>query len=335
MGLSVTLSFMDTSQLPKKAVARTDSTSSTIPRAKSDQRGTAERTLLNRAASADTVAAEVSSSRLRKASMGKKGQIRKARSAQLRVELDELSGGTSLSRASSASLGFSFSFTGFNAPIEDLTDHNHLSDDDNQAEDIETGTRKKIIAEPTLPIHLKFQEVKYKVVVKGVTTTTEKPILHGITGSVSPGEVLALMGPSGSGKTTLLSLLGGRTNPMLAEGSITYNETPYSKPLKRRIGFVTQDDVLFGHLTLPKTLTRNQKEERAMDVIDELGLESECKDICSTEEPKGKLANRCKIPAPATDTQGVPPRSGLQKQRPGLCLVPESATRITHPFEAH
>ncbi|KAK1257521.1 ABC transporter G family member 22 [Acorus gramineus] len=221
--------------------------------------------------------------------MGKKGQIRKARSAQLRVELDELSGGTSLSRASSASLGFSFSFTGFNAPIEDLTDHNHLSDDDNQAEDIETGMRKKIIAEPTLPIHLKFQEVKYKVVVKGVTTTTEKPILHGITGSVSPGEVLALMGPSGSGKTTLLSLLGGRINPMLAEGSITYNETPYSKPLKRRIGFVTQDDVLFGHLTvketltyaallrLPKTLTRNQKEERAMDVINELGLER-CQD---------------------------------------------------------
>ncbi|KAK1287933.1 ABC transporter G family member 22 [Acorus calamus] len=262
-----------------------DSTSSIIPRAKSDQQGAAERTLLNRAASADTVEPEVSSSRLRKASMGKKGQIRKARSAQLRVELDELSGGTSLSRASSASLGFSFSFTGFNAPIEDLTDHNHLSDDDNQAEDIETGTRKKIIAEPTLPIHLKFQEVKYKVVVKGVTTTTEKPILHGIRGSVSPGEVLALMGPSGSGKTTLLNLLGGRTNPMLAEGSITYNEMPYSKPLKRRIGFVTQDDVLFAHLTvketltytallrLPKTLTRIRKEERAMDVINELGLE--------------------------------------------------------------
>lgn len=52
-----------------------------------------------------------------------------------------------------------------------------------------------------------------------------------------------------------------------------------------RIGFVTQDDVLFPHLTvketltfaallrLPKTLTKQQKEERAMDVISELGLE--------------------------------------------------------------
>lgn len=52
-----------------------------------------------------------------------------------------------------------------------------------------------------------------------------------------------------------------------------------------RIGFVTQDDVLFAHLTvketltyaalllLPKTMTRQQKEDRAMDVIYELGLE--------------------------------------------------------------
>ena len=52
-----------------------------------------------------------------------------------------------------------------------------------------------------------------------------------------------------------------------------------------RIGFVTQDDVLFAHLTvretltyaallrLPRTMTRRQKEERAMNVIYELGLE--------------------------------------------------------------
>ena len=52
-----------------------------------------------------------------------------------------------------------------------------------------------------------------------------------------------------------------------------------------RIGFVTQDDVLFPHLTvketltyaarlrLPNTLTQEQKEQRALDVIHELGLE--------------------------------------------------------------
>ena len=48
---------------------------------------------------------------------------------------------------------------------------------------------------------------------------------------------------------------------------------------------MTQDDILFPHLTvketltyaallrLPKTLTKQQKQKRAMDVIYELGLE--------------------------------------------------------------
>ncbi|KAG5556336.1 hypothetical protein RHGRI_006813 [Rhododendron griersonianum] len=159
-----------------------------------------------------------------------------------------------------------------------------------ETEDLEAGTRKmKIQAEPTLPIYLKFTEVTYKVILKGMTSTVEKDILNGISGSVSPGEVLALMGPSGSGKTTLLSLLGGRLREPTTGGLVTYNDQPYSKFLKSRIGFVTQDDVLFPHLTvketltyaallrLSKTLAKEEKEKRAVDVICELGLER-CQD---------------------------------------------------------
>ena len=82
--------------------------------------------------------------------------------------------------------------------------------------------------------NLQFTEVRYSVVLKGITTTTEKEILHGITGSVRPGELLALMGPSGSGKTTLLSLLGGRITANIIQGSVTYNDEPYTKSLKGR-----------------------------------------------------------------------------------------------------
>ncbi|KAK8371156.1 hypothetical protein V6Z12_A01G226200 [Gossypium hirsutum] len=161
---------------------------------------------------------------------------------------------------------------------------------DNNAEDVEARTCKmKFQTEPTLPIYLKFTDVTYKVIIKGMTSCEERDILNGITGAVNPGEVLALMGPSGSGKTTLLNLLGGRLIQSTGGGSITYNDQPYSKFLKSRIGFVTQDDVLFPHLTvketlmyaarlrLPKVLTRQQKEKRAVDVIYELGLER-CQD---------------------------------------------------------
>ncbi|KAB2098058.1 hypothetical protein ES319_A01G212000v1 [Gossypium barbadense] len=140
----------------------------------------------------------------------------------------------------------------------------------------------------------RFTDVTYKVIIKGMTSCEERDILNGITGAVNPGEVLALMGPSGSGKTTLLNLLGGRLIQSTVGGSITYNDQPYSKFLKSRIGFVTQDDVLFPHLTveetlmyaarlrLPKVLTRQQKEKRAVDVIYELGLESNM--ICRCQD---------------------------------------------------
>ncbi|KAI7734095.1 hypothetical protein M8C21_007039 [Ambrosia artemisiifolia] len=221
-------------------------------------------------------------------SNSKNTHIRKTRSAQMKFDLDDVGSGAALSRASSASLGFSFSFTGFTMPPDEIADSRPFSDDD-IPEDIEAGTRRKFQTEPTLPIYLKFTEVTYKVVIKGMTSTVEKDILNGISGAVHPGEVLALMGPSGSGKTTLLSLLGGRLTNPAPGGSITYNDKPYSKFLKSRIGFVTQDDILFPHLTvketltyaallrLPKKLTKQEKEKRAADVIRELGLER-CQD---------------------------------------------------------
>ncbi|KAG2543364.1 ABC transporter G family member 22-like isoform X2 [Panicum virgatum] len=262
---------------------------------------------LSRTASAETVLSNADTTSLsRKSSFGRKRtasagggggggggnrHIRKSRSAQLKVDVEDLvSSSAALSRASSASLGFSFTFTGFTPPPQGMhysADPTTFSDDDSPM-DIEAGARrrKKLMTEPTLPIYLKFTEVKYRLSAK---KGSPREILGGISGSVSPGEVLALMGPSGSGKTTLLSILGGRAGGGAVEGCVSYNDEPYSKSLKRRIGFVTQDDVLFTHLTvketltyaallrLPRTMTRQQKKERAMDIIYELGLER-CQD---------------------------------------------------------
>lgn len=104
---------------------------------------------------------------------------------------------------------------------------------------------------------------------------------------VGPGEVMAMLGPSGSGKTTLLTALAGRLDGKLS-GAITYNGHPFSSSMKRNIGFVSQDDVLYPHLTvlesltyavmlkLPKSLTREEKMEQVEMIIVDLGL-SRCR----------------------------------------------------------
>ncbi|XP_068638614.1 ABC transporter G family member 26-like [Aristolochia californica] len=152
----------------------------------------------------------------------------------------------------------------------------------------------------TLPIFLKFEDVEYKVrtgpknpvkiVMKKVASQLSKEqgsykqILKGVTGSVGPREVLALMGPSGSGKTTLLKIIGGRLQDNV-ERKVTYNDIPYTAAMKRRIGFVTQDDILFPQLTveetlifaaflrLPRCMSRRQKYTRVETILKELGLE--------------------------------------------------------------
>ncbi|GAB2230039.1 hypothetical protein Droror1_Dr00014295 [Drosera rotundifolia] len=159
------------------------------------------------------------------------------------------------------------------------------------------------VIERPLAIFLKFEDVEYKVritrashndPVKAAASKKDsnvdmeqehyKFILKGITGSIAPGEILALMGPSGSGKTTLLKVVGGRLQDNV-KGNITYNGVPYNSGVKRRIGFVTQDDVLFPQLTveetllfaaylrLPKSMSTKEKYERVQLIIKELGLE--------------------------------------------------------------
>ncbi|XVE80191.1 hypothetical protein DITRI_Ditri14bG0119800 [Diplodiscus trichospermus] len=104
---------------------------------------------------------------------------------------------------------------------------------------------------------------------------------------VQPGEMLAMLGPSGSGKTTILTALGGRLGGRLS-GTITYNGKPFSNSMKRNTGFVTQDDVLYPHLTvtetlvftallrLPNSFSKEEKIMHAEAVITQLGL-TQCK----------------------------------------------------------
>ncbi|XP_058088081.1 ABC transporter G family member 21 isoform X1 [Magnolia sinica] len=142
---------------------------------------------------------------------------------------------------------------------------------------------RSIIWKTLHPVTLKFEDVAYSIDLPSPAPKPDRALLSGVTGIVRPGELLAMMGPSGSGKTTLLTALAGRL-PGKISGSITYNGKPFSGSVKRRTGFVTQDDVLYPHLTvletltyasmlrLPKKLTRQEKLDQAESVIVELGL---------------------------------------------------------------
>src|SRR5215204_7831709 len=49
-----------------------------------------------------------------------------------------------------------------------------------------------------------------------------KKILRGLSLDVKPGEVHAIMGPNGSGKSTLASVLAGREDYEVTEGSVSF-----------------------------------------------------------------------------------------------------------------
>ncbi|KAF4356842.1 hypothetical protein F8388_019501 [Cannabis sativa] len=160
-----------------------------------------------------------------------------------------------------------------------------------------------IFRESLRPVTLKFEDVGYEIKLRSNNgkgscsflistsssqlneskTTSSRIVLNGVSGIVRPGELMAMLGPSGSGKTTLLTALADRL-PGKITGKISYNGQPFSCLMKRKTGFVTQDDVLYPHLTvletltyaallrLPKKLTKEEKIEQVESIIVELGL---------------------------------------------------------------
>eukprot|EP00958_Prasinococcus_capsulatus_P029441 scaffold7444_cov350-Prasinococcus_capsulatus_cf.AAC.3 len=114
----------------------------------------------------------------------------------------------------------------------------------------------------------------------------DKQVLQNVKGTALPGEFLVLLGPSGSGKTTLIQLLCGRVGPKYhTEGSLTYNDRALTKSIRRKVGFVMQDDVLYQALTvwetlfyaavlrMPSSVPIADKKKRVSELISLLGLE--------------------------------------------------------------
>ena len=109
------------------------------------------------------------------------------------------------------------------------------------------------------------------------------PVLRGVSLSVSPGTLTAILGASGAGKTTLLRVIAGFERA--DAGTVTLGGVEvdgggkHVPPERRHIGYVPQDGALFPHLTVRANAAfalprRGRRDQRAFvdEMLDLVGL---------------------------------------------------------------
>ena len=128
-----------------------------------------------------------------------------------------------------------------------------------------------------VPASLHFSSMTY--------TLGSRTILDNISGSVKPGQVMAIMGASGAGKSTFLDLLARKRKRGNVSGVTLVNGREVTDAeFKNVIGFVDQEDTLMSTLTvyetilysallrLPREMSIEAKKFRTLETMQELGI---------------------------------------------------------------
>ncbi|MCL6445013.1 MAG: ABC transporter ATP-binding protein [Alicyclobacillus sp.] len=79
-----------------------------------------------------------------------------------------------------------------------------------------------------------------------------RPVLYDVNVVLRPATRYVLTAPNGSGKTTLLHLMAGLSRP--TRGRVLWNNEPLSPRVRRNIGIVLQETMLYGDLTAEENL---------------------------------------------------------------------------------
>ncbi len=107
---------------------------------------------------------------------------------------------------------------------------------------------------------------------------------------VPTGAFQVLYGPNGAGKTTLLKILAGLAKPTSGTVKLEGEDLlAHPERLRGRIGFLTHVPYLYGELTALENLRfyadlygLDRPDERAREVLDEVGLSARAEDRVST-----------------------------------------------------
>lgn len=143
-------------------------------------------------------------------------------------------------------------------------------------------------------IEIAFQELT--LTLKG----KQRYIMRSVSGKIMPGRISAVMGPSGAGKTTFLSALTGKITGCTMSGMILVNGKNESiHSYKKIVGFVPQDDIVHGDLTVEENLRFSARCRLSADlpkhdkvliierVIESLGLQGIRNSTVGTVEKRG------------------------------------------------